>query len=278
MKRKINEQKVRGNSGTVLGNIKIPKEMIKVFSVVFFIVAIFVSAAVYIKMNNIEYINGSKALPFELKKTYIVTTAKGERIEDANDAENDQLEVKIVDDMYLEFEDLKGIQKISKIKIFDVKIENEYKEIEKIKILPIDGESTLKINSEKNSEKELEKLEQKEENHKENKNEISDMVYEKKDKNLEKFTIGFRIQYEKIENKKIKKDTPIKYGLNLIDEDSKVARYNLSNIKYNIEIEMENGEKYIAENIFTKTGTEKKDYGFLKEILEEKIKFKRIVK
>ena len=205
---------------------------------------------------NREYINGDKKLPFVIEKNTIITVLDGQRKAIENDKENENLEIGIIDDIYL---DLKlADEKKNKIKgiiLENFNVNNEFEDTSKIKIVPISekiGETKEDSNSENGK--------------------IEFKILDKTEEENSKIRVGIRVYHEKISEKKVKKDEIVTYGKGLIDNNNDVEKYNLSKINFKVTIIMENNEEYETIINLDKIGMERKEFGLFKEENGKKVK------
>ena len=81
----------------------INRNTLNIIGITLLIIIIIVISIIYSVQMKREYINGDKNLPFKLDKTTIITVLDGQRKNIENDNENENLEVSIVDDIYLDY-------------------------------------------------------------------------------------------------------------------------------------------------------------------------------
>lgn len=236
----------------------INRKTLNIIGIALLTIIIIVISIIYSLQMKREYINGDKNLPFKLDKTTIITVLDGQRKNIENDNENENLEVSIVDDIYLEYtinnQGSNQKNKISNIILDKLDIKNEFENIDNIKIIPIteNVEETREKQGLKDSK-------------------ISFKIEEKAEEGS-KIRIGFRIYHEKISEKKVRKDEIISYGKGLIENNNDIEKYNLAKINFKSTIIMDNNEEYEMDINIDKVGMERKDFGLFKEENEKKVK------
>ena len=236
--------------------IDIDRKTLNIIGVSLSLIIILIVTIYYSFQMNREYTNGDKRLPFTIEKNTIITVLDGQRKTIENDNQNEMLEIGIIDDIYLDLKlnDEKN-KKIKSITLDKFDITNEFEDIKKIKIVPISENLT-----EKKEDKTLEN------------GKIEFKIEHKNDEENSKVRVGFRLYHEKISEKKVKKDEIITYGKGLVDNNNDIEKYNLSKIKFKVNITMDNNEEYETSINIDKVGMERKDFGLFKEENGKKVK------
>lgn len=236
--------------------IDIDRKTLNIIGISLSLIIILIVTIYYSFQMNREYINGDKRLPFTIEKNTIITVLDGQRKTIENDNQNEMLEIGIIDDIYLDLKlnDEKN-KKIKSITLDKFDITNEFEDIKKIKIVPISENLT-----EKKEDKALEN------------GKIEFKIEHKNDEENSKVRVGFRLYHEKISEKKVKKDEIITYGKGLVDNNNDIEKYNLSKIKFKVNITMDNNEEYETSINIDKVGMERKDFGLFKEENGKKVK------
>lgn len=236
--------------------IDIDRKTLNIIGVSLSLIIILIVTIYYSFQMNREYTNGDKRLPFTIEKNTIITVLDGQRKTIENDNQNEMLEIGIIDDIYLDLKlnDEKN-KKIKSITLDKFDITNEFEDTKKIKIVPISENLT-----EKKEDKALEN------------GKIEFKIEHKNDEENSKVRVGFRLYHEKISEKKVKKDEIITYGKGLVDNNNDIEKYNLSKIKFKVNITMDNNEEYETSINIDKVGMERKDFGLFKEENGKKVK------
>ena len=236
--------------------IDIDRKTLNIIGISLSLIIILIVTIYYSFQMNREYTNGDKRLPFTIEKNTIITVLDGQRKTIENDNQNEMLEIGIIDDIYLDLKlnDEKN-KKIKSITLDKFDITNEFEDTKKIKIVPIS--ENLK---EKKEDKALEN------------GKIEFKIEHKNDEENSKVRVGFRLYHEKISEKKVKKDEIITYGKGLVDNNNDIEKYNLSKIKFKVNITMDNNEEYETSINIDKVGMERKDFGLFKEENGKKVK------
>ena len=236
--------------------IDIDRKTLNIIGISLSLLIILIVTIYYSFQMNREYTNGDKRLPFTIEKNTIITVLDGQRKTIENDNQNEMLEIGIIDDIYLDLKlnDEKN-KKIKSITLDKFDITNEFEDIKKIKIVPISENLT-----EKKEDKTLEN------------GKIEFKIEHKNDEENSKVRVGFRLYHEKISEKKVKKDEIITYGKGLVDNNNDIEKYNLSKIKFKVNINMDNNEEYETSINIDKVGMERKDFGLFKEENGKKVK------
>ena len=236
--------------------IDIDKKTLNIIGVSLSLIIILIVTIYYSFQMNREYTNGDKRLPFTIEKNTIITVLDGQRKTIENDNQNEMLEIGIIDDIYLDLKlnDEKN-KKIKSITLDKFDITNEFEDTKKIKIVPISENLT-----EKKEDKTLEN------------GKIEFKIEHKNDEENSKVRVGFRLYHEKISEKKVKKDEIITYGKGLVDNNNDIEKYNLSKIKFKVNITMDNNEEYETIINIDKVGMERKEFGLFKEENGKKVK------
>ena len=236
--------------------IDIDRKTLNIIGISLSLIIILIVTIYYSFQMNREYINGDKRLPFTIEKNTIITVLDGQRKTIENDNQNEMLEIGIIDDIYLDLKlnDEKN-KKIKSITLDKFDITNEFEDTKKIKIVPISENLT-----EKKEDKALEN------------GKIEFKIEHKNDEENSKVRVGFRLYHEKISEKKVKKDEIITYGKGLVDNNNDIEKYNLSKIKFKVNINMDNNEEYETSINIDKVGMERKDFGLFKEENGKKVK------
>ena len=236
--------------------IDIDRKTLNIIGISLSLIIILIVTIYYSFQMNREYINGDKRLPFTIEKNTIITVLDGQRKTIENDNQNEMLEIGIIDDIYLDLKlnDEKN-KKIKSITLDKFDITNEFEDTKKIKIVPISENLT-----EKKEDKALEN------------GKIEFKIEHKNDEKNSKVRVGFRLYHEKISEKKVKKDEIITYGKGLVDNNNDIEKYNLSKIKFKVNINMDNNEEYETSINIDKVGMERKDFGLFKEENGKKVK------
>ena len=236
--------------------IDIDRKTLNIIGISLSLLIILIVTIYYSFQMNREYTNGDKRLPFTIEKNTIITVLDGQRKTIENDNQNEMLEIGIIDDIYLDLKlnDEKN-KKIKSITLDKFDITNEFEDIKKIKIVPISENLT-----EKKEDKTLEN------------GKIEFKIEHKNDEENSKVRVGFRLYHEKISEKKVKKDEIITYGKGLVDNNNDIEKYNLSKIKFKVNITMDNNEEYETSINIDKVGMERKDFGLFKEENGKKVK------
>lgn len=236
--------------------IDIDRKTLNIIGISLSLIIILIVTIYYSFQMNREYTNGDKRLPFTIEKNTIITVLDGQRKTIENDNQNEMLEIGIIDDIYLDLKlnDEKN-KKIKSITLDKFDITNEFEDIKKIKIVPISENLT-----EKKEDKTLEN------------GKIEFKIEHKNDEENSKVRVGFRLYHEKISEKKVKKDEIITYGKGLADNNNDIEKYNLSKIKFKVNITMDNNEEYETSINIDKVGMERKDFGLFKEENGKKVK------
>ena len=236
--------------------IDIDRKTLNIIGISLSLIIILIVTIYYSFQMNREYTNGDKRLPFIIEKNTIITVLDGQRKTIENDNQNEMLEIGIIDDIYLDLKlnDEKN-KKIKSITLDKFDITNEFEDIKKIKIVPISENLT-----EKKEDKTLEN------------GKIEFKIEHKNDEENSKVRVGFRLYHEKISEKKVKKDEIITYGKGLVDNNNDIEKYNLSKIKFKVNITMDNNEEYETSINIDKVGMERKDFGLFKEENGKKVK------
>ena len=108
----------------------INRKTLNIIGIALLTIIIIVISIVYSLQMKREYINGDKNLPFKLDKTTVITVLDGQRKNIENDNENENLEVSIVDDIYLDYiinnQGSNQKNKISNIVLDKLDIKNEF--------------------------------------------------------------------------------------------------------------------------------------------------------
>ena len=229
--------------------IDIDRKTLNIIGISLSLIIILIVTIYYSFQMNREYTNGDKRLPFTIEKNTIITVLDGQRKTIENDNQNEMLEIGIIDDIYLDLKlnDEKN-KKIKSITLDKFDITNEFEDTKKIKIVPISENLT-----EKKEDKALEN------------GKIEFKIEHKNDEENSKVRVGFRLYHEKISEKKVKKDEIITYGKGLVDNNNDIEKYNLSKIKFKVNITMDNNEEYETSINIDKVGMERKDFGLFKE-------------
>lgn len=236
--------------------IDIDRKTLNIIGISLSLIIILIVTIYYSFQMNREYTNGDKRLPFIIEKNTIITVLDGQRKTIENDNQNEMLEIGIIDDIYLDLKlnDEKN-KKIKSITLDKFDITNEFEDIKKIKIVPISENLT-----EKKEDKTLEN------------GKIEFKIEHKNDEENSKVRVGFRLYHEKISEKKVKKDEIVTYGKGLVDNNNDIEKYNLSKIKFKVNITMDNNEEYETIINIDKVGMERKDFGLFKEENGKKVK------
>ena len=236
--------------------IDIDRKTLNIIGISLSLIIILIVTIYYSFQMNREYTNGDKRLPFTIEKNTIITVLDGQRKTIENDNQNEMLEIGIIDDIYLDLKlnDEKN-KKIKSITLDKFDITNEFEDTKKIKIVPISENLT-----EKKEDKALEN------------GKIEFKIEHKNDEENSKVRVGFRLYHEKISEKKVKKDEIITYGKGLADNNNDIEKYNLSKIKFKVNITMDNNEEYETSINIDKVGMERKDFGLFKEENGKKVK------
>ena len=236
--------------------IDIDRKTLNIIGISLSLIIILIVTIYYSFQMNREYTNGDKRLPFTIEKNTIITVLDGQRKTIENDNQNEMLEIGIIDDIYLDLKlnDEKN-KKIKSITLDKFDITNEFEDTKKIKIVPISENLT-----EKKEDKTLEN------------GKIEFKIEHKNDEENSKVRVGFRLYHEKISEKKVKKDEIITYGKGLVDNNNDIEKYNLSKIKFKVNITMDNNEEYETIINIDKVGMERKDFGLFKEENGKKVK------
>ena len=236
--------------------IDIDRKTLNIIGILLSLIIILIVTIYYSFQMNREYTNGDKRLPFTIEKNTIITVLDGQRKTIENDNQNEMLEIGIIDDIYLDLKlnDEKN-KKIKSITLDKFDITNEFEDTKKIKIVPISENLT-----EKKEDKALEN------------GKIEFKIEHKNDEENSKVRVGFRLYHEKISEKKVKKDEIITYGKGLVDNNNDIEKYNLSKIKFKVNITMDNNEEYETSINIDKVGMERKDFGLFKEENGKKVK------
>ncbi|MBF0989602.1 MAG: hypothetical protein HXK70_02190 [Clostridiales bacterium] len=236
--------------------IDIDRKTLNIIGILLSLIIILIVTIYYSFQMNREYTNGDKRLPFTIEKNTIITVLDGQRKTIENDNQNEMLEIGIIDDIYLDLKlnDEKN-KKIKSITLDKFDITNEFEDTKKIKIVPISENLT-----EKKEDKTLEN------------GKIEFKIEHKNDEENSKVRVGFRLYHEKISEKKVKKDEIITYGKGLADNNNDIEKYNLSKIKFKVNITMDNNEEYETSINIDKVGMERKDFGLFKEENGKKVK------
>lgn len=236
--------------------IDIDRKTLNIIGISLSLIIILIVTIYYSFQMNREYTNGDKRLPFTIEKNTIITVLDGQRKTIENDNQNEMLEIGIIDDIYLDLKlnDEKN-KKIKSITLDKFDITNEFEDTKKIKIVPISENLT-----EKKEDKALEN------------GKIEFKIEHKNDEENSKVRVGFRLYHEKISEKKVKKDEIITYGKGLVDNNNDIEKYNLSKIKFKVNITMDNDEEYETSINIDKVGMERKDFGLFKEENGKKVK------
>jgi len=236
--------------------IDIDRKTLNIIGILLSLIIILIVTIYYSFQMNREYTNGDKRLPFTIEKNTIITVLDGQRKIIENDNQNEMLEIGIIDDIYLDLKlnDEKN-KKIKSITLDKFDITNEFEDTKKIKIVPISENLT-----EKKEDKTLEN------------GKIEFKIEHKNDEENSKVRVGFRLYHEKISEKKVKKDEIITYGKGLADNNNDIEKYNLSKIKFKVNITMDNNEEYETSINIDKVGMERKDFGLFKEENGKKVK------
>lgn len=236
--------------------IDIDRKTLNIIGISLSLIIILIVTIYYSFQMNREYTNGDKRLPFTIEKNTIITVLDGQRKTIENDNQNEMLEIGIIDDIYLDLKlnDEKN-KKIKSITLDKFDITNEFEDTKKIKIVPISENLT-----EKKEDKSLEN------------GKIEFKIEHKNDEENSKVRVGFRLYHEKISEKKVKKDEIITYGKGLVDNNNDIEKYNLSKIKFKVNITMDNNEEYETSINIDKVGMERKDFGLFKEENGKKVK------
>ena len=236
--------------------IDIDRKTLNIIGILLSLIIILIVTIYYSFQMNREYTNGDKRLPFTIEKNTIITVLDGQRKTIENDNQNEMLEIGIIDDIYLDLKlnDEKN-KKIKSITLDKFDITNEFEDTKKIKIVPISENLT-----EKKEDKTLEN------------GKIEFKIEHKNDEENSKVRVGFRLYHEKISEKKVKKDEIITYGKGLADNNNDIEKYNLSKIKFKVNITMDNNEEYETSINIDKVGMERKDFGLFKEEKGKKVK------
>ena len=236
--------------------IDIDKKTLNIIGISLSLIIILIVTIYYSFQMNREYTNGDKRLPFTIEKNTIITVLDGQRKTIENDNQNEMLEIGIIDDIYLDLKlnDEKN-KKIKSITLDKFDITNEFEDTKKIKIVPISENLT-----EKKEDKALEN------------GKIEFKIEHKNDEENSKVRVGFRLYHEKISEKKVKKDEIITYGKGLVDNNNDIEKYNLSKIKFKVNITMDNDEEYETSINIDKVGMERKEFGLFKEENGKKVK------
>lgn len=236
--------------------IDIDRKTLNIIGISLSLIIILIVTIYYSFQMNREYTNGDKRLPFTIEKNTIITVLDGQRKTIENDNQNEMLEIGIIDDIYLDLKlnDEKN-KKIKSITLDKFDITNEFEDTKKIKIVPISENLT-----EKKEDKALEN------------GKIEFKIEHKNDEENSKVRVGFRLYHEKISGKKVKKDEIITYGKGLVDNNNDIEKYNLSKIKFKVNITMDNDEEYETSINIDKVGMERKDFGLFKEENGKKVK------
>ena len=236
--------------------IDIDRKTLNIIGISLSLIIILIVTIYYSFQMNREYTNGDKRLPFTIEKNTIITVLDGQRKTIENDNQNEMLEIGIIDDIYLDLKlnDEKN-KKIKSITLDKFDITNEFEDTKKIKIVPISENLT-----EKKEDKALEN------------GKIEFKIEHKNDEENSKVRVGFRLYHEKISEKKVKKDEIITYGKGLVDNNNDIEKYNLSKIKFKVNITMDNNEEYETSINIDKVGMERKEFGLFKEENGKKVK------
>ena len=236
--------------------IDIDRKTLNIIGISLSLIIILIVTIYYSFQMNREYTNGDKRLPFTIEKNTIITVLDGQRKTIENDNQNEMLEIGIIDDIYLDLKlnDEKN-KKTKSITLDKFDITNEFEDTKKIKIVPISENLT-----EKKEDKSLEN------------GKIEFKIEHKNDEENSKVRVGFRLYHEKISEKKVKKDEIITYGKGLVDNNNDIEKYNLSKIKFKVNIIMDNNEEYETSINIDKVGMERKDFGLFKEENGKKVK------
>ena len=236
--------------------IDIDRKTLNIIGISLSLIIILIVTIYYSFQMNREYTNGDKRLSFTIEKNTIITVLDGQRKTIENDNQNEMLEIGIIDDIYLDLKlnDEKN-KKIKSITLDKFDITNEFEDTKKIKIVPISENLT-----EKKEDKSLEN------------GKIEFKIEHKNDEENSKVRVGFRLYHEKISEKKVKKDEIITYGKGLVDNNNDIEKYNLSKIKFKVNIIMDNNEEYETSINIDKVGMERKDFGLFKEENGKKVK------
>ena len=236
--------------------IDIDRKTLNIIGISLSLIIILIVTIYYSFQMNREYTNGDKRLPFTIEKNTIITVLDGQRKTIENDNQNEMLEIGIIDDICLDLKlnDEKN-KKIKSITLDKFDITNEFEDTKKIKIVPISENLT-----EKKEDKALEN------------GKIEFKIEHKNDEENSKVRVGFRLYHEKISEKKVKKDEIITYGKGLVDNNNDIEKYNLSKIKFKVNITMDNDEEYETSINIDKVGMERKDFGLFKEENGKKVK------
>ena len=236
--------------------IDIDKKTLNIIGISLSLIIILIVTIYYSFQMNREYTNSDKRLPFTIEKNTIITVLDGQRKTIENDNQNEMLEIGIIDDIYLDLKlnDEKN-KEIKSITLDKFDITNEFEDTKKIKIVPISENLT-----EKKEDKSLEN------------GKIEFKIEHKNDEENSKVRVGFRLYHEKISEKKVKKDEIITYGKGLVDNNNDIEKYNLSKIKFKVNITMDNNEEYETSINIDKVGMERKDFGLFKEENGKKVK------
>ena len=236
--------------------IDIDRKTLNIIGISLSLIIILIVTIYYSFQMNREYTNGDKRLPFTIEKNTIITVLDGQRKTIENDNQNEMLEIGIIDDIYLDLKlnDEKN-KKIKSITLDKFDITNEFEDTKKNKIVPISENLT-----EKKEDKTLEN------------GKIEFKIEHKNDEENSKVRVGFRLYHEKISEKKVKKDEIITYGKGLVDNNNDIEKYNLSKIKFKVNITMDNNEEYETIINIDKVGMERKDFGLFKEENGKKVK------
>lgn len=236
--------------------IDIDRKTLNIIGISLSLIIILIVTIYYSFQMNREYTNSDKRLPFTIEKNTIITVLDGQRKTIENDNQNEMLEIGIIDDIYLDLKlnDEKN-KKIKSITLDKFDITNEFEDTKKIKIVPISENLT-----EKKEDKALEN------------GKIEFKIEHKNDEENSKVRVGFRLYHEKISEKKVKKDEIITYGKGLVDNNNDIEKYNLSKIKFKVNITMDNNEEYETSINIDKVGMERKDFGLFKEENGKKVK------
>ena len=236
--------------------IDIDRKTLNIIGISLSLIIILIVTIYYSFQMNREYTNSDKRLPFTIEKNTIITVLDGQRKTIENDNQNEMLEIGIIDDIYLDLKlnDEKN-KEIKSITLDKFDITNEFEDTKKIKIVPISENLT-----EKKEDKSLEN------------GKIEFKIEHKNDEENSKVRVGFRLYHEKISEKKVKKDEIITYGKGLVDNNNDIEKYNLSKIKFKVNITMDNNEEYETSINIDKVGMERKDFGLFKEENGKKVK------
>ena len=211
---------------------KLQKKKITALFIFILLILIIILTFIWLKYE----VEGAKGLPFEIEEVLVISTADGKRIENKDKKKKDKVEVSQVNDVFIKIKEKDKDNNYTNIrKIVIGNFELNKPETGEIVILEPSGDiPDLFSNSTKNYlEKEIEYKGAKVDN------------LEQLETSGKGGTIAFRIE-NKLGSFDIAKDEVLKYDSSLLNKFVKKVEEIKFKLKFNINIELENGFIYIT--------------------------------